>query len=282
MRGTMVELAKTSREALNNLRFQLWRYRFVGEPTLEKPIFMIGCPRSGTTIAQKLFATHPWVADWSEAGQIWDPVDYYNPEADHAWDADRVTEADARRLHARFEWYRQTHKKQRFLNKHPRNSVRLDYIRTVFPDAFFIHVIREGRAVVSSILTKIQGEPDQRNIPFGNFCKPPHWREYLHDDPVEQAAFQWREITRYILDRRDTLGNRYHEFRYEDMCARPQEVFEQAFRNVDLPISEVILSTIPQRLKNMNHKYGETLSQEQIHTINAIQGDLLRQLGYEV
>lgn len=263
------------------LLFGAWRLSN-RNPRLERPILIIGCPRSGTSITADLFATHPHVANWSEAGEIWDPTSYYDPQADHHWDASRVTEEDAARLHAWFEYYRQRRGKQRFVNKHPRNSVRIGYIDRIFPDAFFIHVIRDGRAVANSIVNAIESEPFRQEIPFGNFCKPPNWREFLRDDPSEQAALQWREIVRFLLDRREQLGDRYHELRYEDLCRDARGTLSSAFSFADLPATEETTAHIPRSLKNMNFKYQAERSAEQIETINEVQGALLRELGYDL
>ena len=102
---------------------------------LAEPIFLVGSPRSGTTLTVNLFGTHPDVANWSEGGRLWDPIHYHDPEADHHWTAEDATPGQIRRLHRWCEWYRQSHGKARFVNKHPRNSVRIDYLRRVFPDA---------------------------------------------------------------------------------------------------------------------------------------------------
>lgn len=277
----VLTIGRNTVNAIDSLLFHIWALKRE-HPTLEKPIIMVGCPRSGTSIAVELFATHPWVANRSEAGQVWDPDHYYDPNAHHHWGAEMVTEEGARRLHAKFEYYRQRSGRKRLVNKHPRNSVRIDYIRQIFPDAFFIHVIRDGRAVVNSIINKTQREPTRQRIPFGNFCKPPHWRQFLRDDPVEQAALQWREIVRYVLSRRHELGARYQEFKYEDMCSMPRETFASMFEFAGLPVSDEFLARIPKQLRNMNYKWKEQLSSEQIASIDAVQEELLEELGYDI
>lgn len=261
-------------------RFLWWRVPLRERPVLRQPIFMIGCPRSGTSIAVSLFGTHPYVTNWSEAIRVWDPRRYDDHEADHHWSAEDVTDRDRRRLHAWFEWYRQTSKKPRFINKHPRSSVRIDYIREVFPDAYFIHMMRDGRAVVSSLLQRMQRQPERLELPFGGFCKPVDWRTYLRSDRVEQAALQWREIVRYARGKRHALGDRYLEFKYEDLCADPRGVLAAACRFAGLPSSGEYLSGIPQHLPNANSRSIGLLTPLQIETIEAVQRDLLAELGY--
>lgn len=273
---------KTTRTLAEEVGFRLWQARLAEPPVLERPIFMIGCPRSGTSIAVQIFARHPHVANRTEAGMVWDPEHFFDPEADHRWEAGRATEEEIRRLHTRFEYYRQRENKARLINKHPRNSVRIGYIRKVFPDAHFIHVIRDGRAVANSIVNRTRRERERHGIPYGNFCKPPQWREFLRDDPWEQAALQWREIVRYVLDWQEALGDQYHEFQYKEMCARPQEVFAAAFESAGLPVSDEILRNVPETLTNMNYKYREQLAPEQIRAITRLQANLLKELGYRL
>ena len=261
-------------------RHLAWRLAHPRPPVLREPIFMVGCPRSGTGVSVHMFGTHPWVAHWTEAARTWDPHDSDDPEADHHWTAEEVTERERRRLHSWFEWFRRTSGKPRFANKNPRSSVRIDFIRAVFPDAYYIHVIRDGRAVVSSLLQRMEREPWRKELPFGGFCKPPDWRRHLRPDPAEQAALQWREIVRHVRDRRAVLGDRFVEYTYEDLCEDPRSVLGSTFRAVGLPSEEEHLAGIPERLTNMNERSVGLLSPAQIETIEAVQADLLAELGY--
>lgn len=261
--------------------FRMWR-PFWGGQRLDRPIFMIGCPRSGTSISSQLFARHPQIADLSEAGEVWDPSHYADPEADHYWRAADVTPRESARLHDRFEFARRVRRRERFFNKHPRNSVRTEYLRVVFPDAYFIHVIRDGRPVVRSLLEMIEREPQRKAAPMGAFCKPPNWRELLRDDPVEQAALQWREIVRYVLDQRDALGDRYHEYRYEDLCADTRGVLGRAFAFAGLRTDQDVLRRLPEALPLRSQAWRQAFSTRQIDTIERVQAPLLRHLGYDL
>ncbi len=271
--------AHAIRAAAEGAGFAVWRPFGRGQ-RLQRPIFMIGCPRSGTSISAMLFARHPQVANISEAGEVWDPQHYGDPEADHYWTAADATPKETARLQERFEFARRVRRRARFFNKHPRNSVRIEYLQAVFPDALYVHVIRDGRAVVHSILEMIKREPERKGLPMGAFCKPPHWRDLLRDDPVEQAALQWREIVRYILSRRETLQGRYLEYRYEDLCQDTRGVLGQTFAFCGLRADEEVMARLPQQLPQQNYKWRQTFSQAQMETMEQIETPLLLQLGY--
>lgn len=259
--------------------FLLWRFTVGRGKRLERPIFMIGCSRSGTTLAGTLFGLHPDVVNFSEAHEIWDPRGYRDPEADHYWAAADVRAEDAARLHARFEYVRRYLGKERLFNKNPRSSVRIDYIRTVFPDAVFIHVFRDGRAVTASMLEFIRKREHLEPVPMP-FCRPPEWRTLLRADRVEQAALQWRAVVSHVLSKRAELGAAYYEFKYEDLCNDPRRVIGAAWRFAGLRVDGEVLGRPPERLESQNYKWKEQLSLEQIERVTVIQRTLLEEMAY--
>lgn len=275
----VLQVARSLRDGTDTLRYMAWR-SLADEPRLQRPIFLVGCPRSGTSVSVKLLATHPDLDNWSEAGRVWDRAAYDDPGADHAWGAERATEAEMRRLHSRFEHHRRRSGRPRFVNKHPRNSVRMDFIDRVFPDALYLHVIRDGRAVVNSIVSRTAREPYRQAIPFGDFCKPPGWQDLLREDPVEQAALQWVTLVRHVRETGARLDGRYLEYRYEDLCDFPRTVLADLFSFAGLRLSTSVLARLPERLWNENHKYRSHLSEDQIAVIERVGGDLLHELGY--
>jgi hypothetical protein len=266
------------RSPLRTARALAWRALHPGA-RLERPIFVIGAPRSGTTLAVDLFATHPDVANWSEAGRIWDPSGYDDPEAEHAWPAALATAARRARLHGWFEWYRQSQGRARFVNKHPRNSLRIPFLRAAFPDAQYIHVIRDGRAVVSSILEEIRRHERRRRRPMGGFAKPAGWRELLRDDPAEQAALQWQAIVRTARADGAALGGALLEVRYERLCAEPRETYRTLFSFAGLRTDEAALAAIPQRLEE-SAGWRKRLTRAELAVIERAAGPMLAELGY--
>jgi hypothetical protein len=108
-------------------------------------------------------------------------------------------------------------------DKTPENVRRFDVIRSWFPQARFIHVIRDGRDVVCSLrqaqwmkLEKITGGAD-RSSP----------------EAVEACIRYW--IERVTVGRRLRRDPRYLEVRYEDLVEHTEPVLRRilAFLNVD-------------------------------------------------
>lgn len=246
---------------------------------LEQPIFLIGSPRSGTWLAVDLFGTHPEVANWSEAGRVFDPAHYDDPEAEHVWGAEYATPARSARLHRWFEWYRQREGKPRFVNKHPRNTLRIPFLRRVFPDARFIHVIRDGRGVVSSVVAEINSHARRQRLPMGGFAKPSGWRQLLRDDLVEQSTLQWQAIVRMARAEGRSLGAAYTEVRYETLCEAPRESYRALFRFAGLRADDAALTGIPEKLEE-SARWRERLSAADQSKIERTGGELLSELGY--
>jgi hypothetical protein len=104
----------------------------------------------------------------------------------------------------------------------------------------------------------------------------------LRDDPVAQAALQWRGIVSYVLDQSAGLADRYYQYRYEDLCADVRGVLAGAFAAAGLRVDEASLARLPERLPLQNRKWRSGLSPAQIDIVTQIQGPLLERLGYEL
>ena len=261
------------------LRSLFWSVRHRGA-RVARPIFVVGCPRSGNRLTAGFFAARPDVAAWLETGRLWDPVHYSDPAAEHHFSVERATPAEIRRLHRACEWYRQREGRARLLCEHPRNTVRIAFLSRVFPDARFVHVIRDGRAVVSSMVSQIRSRPRRQAQPMGGFCRPPGWRALLRDDLVEQTALQWRAIVRHAREQGAALGERYCEARYEELCAGPRAVCRALFEFAGLPADEAQLAELPERLELRGEVWRGRLTPKEIANVEECAGDLQAELGY--
>ncbi|HEU4429450.1 MAG TPA: sulfotransferase [Myxococcota bacterium] len=270
-------------DRVDDIRYLRWRWTAPRGLRLDRPIFIVGAARSGTSMSVRILGRHPDLANWSEAGRFYDPRHYDDLEADHQWGAERATAAEVERLHSRFEFERQSRGKPRFINKHPRSSVRLDYLRAIFPDAYFLHVIRDGRAVARSMVERLARYPRRPQSVLQQFVKPPGWRALQRENQYEEAILQWRAVVRHVRSHREILAGRYFEYRYEDFCDQPKRILSQVLVWAELDSSdEVVDELVSAPLQSRNYKFAETLSPQDIAFMNRSAGDLLAELGYSV
>jgi hypothetical protein len=198
----------------------------------DRPIFIVGCPRSGTTLLQLMLHAHPAIAippenrfllelyDHREQfGDLREPHnrrkvaqfivkrrrsklrDYgLNPDTTHqriVQEGLTVGSAAA----AVFRSYAARFGKRRWGDKRPAYIQRLDVVLRMFPDAQVIHIIRDGRDCVSSLK------------------RMPWW-----DGGSMVAIWTWRAaIIKGRRARARLPGDAYIEVRYEDLVAAPTD-----------------------------------------------------------
>ena len=177
------------------------------------------------------------------------------------------------------------HGKARFAAKLT-GPARIKYLNSIFPDAFFIHIVRDGRGVVNSLF----------NVEFWKNKKgfqKPWWDNGLTSEDMEcyrqseyspwvLAAIQWRRII--IIARKEAKlisKNRYLEVHYEDIIRNPHEVINNIFKFCDMPASHKTHNYIKkQALRNMNTKFSHSIPKKNLEIITNIMYDLLKDFGY--
>ena len=112
----------------------------------------------------------------------------------------------------------------RFLEKTPKNALRIPFLDAAFPDAQFIFLWREPRANLASIIEAWKAGRwvtyrglDERADPW-SLLLPPGWRA-MRDAPLpEIAAFQWESANRIALDDLSKIDrSRWTTVTYEDL-----------------------------------------------------------------
>ncbi|MFH0911148.1 MAG: sulfotransferase [Planctomycetota bacterium] len=260
---------------------RLGRLRPGWVPTLDRPIFILGCSRGGTSLFADVFGRHRDLANWSEAAQVLH-LDYYDPRRDDLRTEEDATEEEAVRLRCFFGGYRALLGRKRFVNKHPQNSLRIRYLRAIFPDAVFLHMIRDGRAVVASHCERMRKDAFRRAFPLGNFPRPERWQDLLALPLPVQFAHQWVDVTRYVKGTLAALypPERILEVRYEEFCARPREVLRAADRFAGLDPDRRRSEEIPEAFPSQNFKWKGLLSAKEIREVEGILGESMRTWGY--
>jgi hypothetical protein len=121
---------------------------------LKPPIILFGNFRSGTTMLQKIIASHPAVVPLYEPVGIWL---YADPSRDH----DEFDEADAtprvkRYIRKWFLKFQRENGNRIIVEKTPHNILKIPYVRAIFPEARFIYIVRNPLSFVSSVEIKWQ------------------------------------------------------------------------------------------------------------------------------
>jgi Flp pilus assembly protein TadD len=174
----------------------------------EKPVFILGMPRSGTTLVEQIVSSHPWAAAGGELVEIVNIVnelpalcaDRPYPECVAVLDHAQV-QALADRYLGRLE--RVDPRSARVTDKLPFNFRHLGLIHVLFPKARIIHCRRDPRDIaISCYFTKFH-----RPISFATslFELGTYLRHY------ERLMSHWRRV----------LPCPMLEVQYEDLVSKP-------------------------------------------------------------
>ena len=112
-------------------------------------VFIVGSPRSGTTVLGEILDKHRDISQWYEPYFVWDR--YFRNLPDDERVAEEATAKIVKQISSDFINYRKKTGSRIVVDKSPRNSLKISFIRKIFPEARFIHIIRDGRDVTLSI-----------------------------------------------------------------------------------------------------------------------------------
>lgn len=220
-----------------------------GLPTPEVELAVIvGSPRSGTTWVQRLLAGHPDVASPPEThafhwylGPVLDRWREFSSHMEVAAEAyERSGEMPDRLIGLQtvletedlLAWCRalvglvqqRAFEEKRgarvLLEKTPSNARRVHDIDLLFPRARFLHVVRDGRDVVASLLRASRS-----------------WGARWAPSDPSSAARLWRSHVR-DAERAAAFGDRYLAVRYEDVRADPEAELGRILAFLGLAVDE--------------------------------------------
>lgn len=117
-------------------------------------VFIISSPRSGSTFLCDLLGRHPLISGWHEPYFIWQ---FYVPrKKDDVLRAHDVNPKIKRFVEKQFRVFAENKNTSIIIEKTPVNAFKINFINSLFPDAKWIHLYRDGRDVVSSITLKMR------------------------------------------------------------------------------------------------------------------------------
>jgi sulfotransferase family protein len=275
-------------------------------------VFIVGCARSGTTLLQRIVHAHPqlaitpemhWITDYFRAGKWLSPDGRVTAEqVASMMEQKRFRQFDFSReafagllpngepqpyvnfLNGLFALYGKIKGKKLVGNKTPAYVRRIAALHAIWPEARFVHLIRDGRDVCLSVL-----HWDHAYRTAGRYTT---WA----DDPVTTTALWWlRKVQLGRQGGRALSPNLYYEIFYENLVAHPEDECRKLCEFLGLPYDDAMLRFHEGRTRHepgLDAKkawlpitpglrdWRTQMPPQDVERFEAIAGDLLAELGY--
>lgn len=232
-----------------------------------RPVFIVGMPRSGTTLVEQILASHPLVHGADELTTIYDTVSVLEKRvANGAAYPDMVVQLDA----AAIEWGAKRYLEKldsidteaaRVTDKMPTNFFHLGMIAVMLPRARVIHCRRDAMDVCLSNFVQLFAEGHYYSYDLSDIAAyyrgyeriMSHWREVL---PIRMYEVQYEElindqerISRELLD--------YIGLDWDDRCLAFYETKRAVRTASNWQVRQPIYKSAQKRWKN----YEKNLTQ---------------------
>jgi len=274
---------------------------------MRPPVFIVGCPRSGTSFLYHLLLSAGGFTRFHTQMNVFDVLEpIFGDLSSRAnkermmreWlrskaftvsglDADEVTArvmADCRNasdfMRIVMEAVAREQGVVRWIDSTPTNVPHMLRISRDFPDALFIHIIRDARDVALSL--------DKRR-----WSRPLPWDRKRG---LLAAGLYWEWIVSKGRKNGLSLGARYMEVRYEDLVERQQPALEKIadFLHHDLDytrIQETSVGSVKKPLTSFKEdlkeghftpvgRWKDKLTSDQLKQFEQLVGNYLQELGY--
>lgn len=217
----------------------------------ERPIFVIGVPRSGTTMLFHCLRESDQLGALPHEGHdVWRT--FHHPRS-IGWHSDVVKKGEVRLGEHRFvnAYFYSWCGSKRFVEKTPENCLRIPYLLDLFPDAVFVVIKRNPCDVINSLINgwrhptgryrsyyvlqdlRIPQYPYRRRWCF---CLIEGWRDYVASPIHHIALAQWEQCSKAILAARALVPpNNWIEVYFEHILERPYETLPYICRGVGIP-----------------------------------------------
>ena len=278
-------------------------------------LFVVGCPRSGTTLLTRILDAHPEIA-MMHVEQHWIPrfflkrigvnadgtvspelieelfqnpkfmkIDFDQEEVRALLDGmEKITYADfVRRL---FDLYGSAQKKVLVGEKTPGNALHVPVLHSLWPSSKIIHLIRDGRDVCLSVLSWKKRDQIGKRFRL--------WREI----PVLGVAFWWRRHVLSAMEAGASLApNLYSEIRYENIVQHAEEVCQELCSILGVDYSPRMPRFHEGKTKLENGRdakhswigitpglrdWRKDMKPEDVLLFETAAGDILENLGYQI
>lgn len=284
---------------------------------MAEPIIIIGAARSGTKFLRSVLSASTAVREVKyDVNYIWR---YGQEDLPHDMLAPQTLD-DRAINYIRTHLEKQAHVRGRddlvMVEKTVGNTLRVPFVYKVFPEARYIHLLRDGRAVSESTMRLWQAPPDYGSLlkklagmPWGslryvrwfagNFIKGlkkgrggghvwgPRYQG-MEEDAEKMSlagvcATQWRKSVECGLEGfKEIPEEQVFELHYTDLVSSPERV-QEMIDFLKLPDGETVMEFYKANVRPGNDdKWKEKLSPEDRKEIEEITRPVLERLGYDI
>jgi hypothetical protein len=240
-------------------------------------VFVVGSPRSGTTFLAGAIGSLPGFLDLGEVA----PVKAAVPGL-----AELAPAEAARRLRRILRIARRAGLvgNVRPVEQTPELAHLVRALPLAFPDSTIVHIVRDGRDVVCSLLDKPwlrreRPEVDDAGVPYGAYAR--FWvererrTEFESASDARRAAWVWRS---YVTAAR-AADVPLVELRYEELAADPAAVAARLAPALGAR-AELLGAALARAHDSSVGRFRTDLSAAQLAEVEDEAGALLRELGY--
>ncbi len=199
----------------------LQRFEEYGDPS-RLPVFVVGMPRSGTTMIEQVIAAHPEGGGAGELQRVGRMQRALSEEKRPARLFERMLKGGPERIRELATKYASllgflAPGAKRVVDKMPHNFIDLGFIALLFPNARIVHCIRNP---ADNFISAFQNE---MNVIHG------------YSYAVEDYALYYKEYLRLMRHWQQLVPGRIFNLRYEDMTADPEKKARQLLEFLELP-----------------------------------------------
>lgn len=219
---------------------------------VDRPLFILGTGRSGTTILGVVLSMHKQIGFLNEPKALWHAIypeedvigSYSRGRARYRLTADDASAAVCRHAHRLFGAYLTAVLSSRVVDKYPELVFRVPFVRKIFPDAQFLFLVRNGWDTCASIDKWSARCGEQKNGEVHDWwgVNQRKWHlmldELVRPDPyfagilpvldqlhqhTDMAALEWVVTMREGIRRQQESPDVIKLVRYEDLACQPRQ-----------------------------------------------------------
>ena len=247
-------------------------------PIEERLVFVVGSPRSGTSFTAGAIGDLTAFVDLGEVPLLKAAI------PDLVERAEDEQAAEIRHVLQRVRGLAFV-RRLRCVEQTPELGFVLRAALRAFPSATAVHVVRDGRDVVCSLLergwlsARRSGESDDAQLSYGVhprfWVEPERREEFVEASDARRCAWAWR---RYVTAAR-AAPERTVELRYEELVSDPGDATESLAHTLGVG-SDELSAAFSSAHANSVGRWRRDLTAEQLADVEAEAGDLLAGLGY--